>query len=563
MVNKTFQETLSEFYYPPIPEPEIRWDYFDKRLIKVDHEKWGFMINLAATPNISQDELERFYKVISRRIIAYYVVCPYDIETSTRMLVSAVTSSNIKVGKIATNLLIELINTDYLSRIYRDDMIWFYKLIFGNLSFSMKKKIGLEIIVPLLIEKILDHPIINDNVRNSIDNKWFETSNEIYRVISRGGILSRENWPNKAAKIAEILWDTLSTSSRNKTKNLLNIASNAFLRDLSDEGILLSNMNLPYEREASDLDAIKLRIIRSAIKNPIDIVKVTPAIETFGIFKEPREIVRYWYRERARNKMRIQLSNKQRKEELANSFPSTWQVTDSAEKLDVVLSLSSFPKMIPNITTKKWVKLGIIVHKKSIKPLDLLIIIDSSGSMGYYTGWVKPKIEKKSKEYKIMKKLGINYSIGSKFDIAVTAAFAAIEYALRNGSKVAVINFSGRGIVCNWTRDRKKAENYVMIFQGNGTELPVKKIMNVLSRINRALVILITDSEIYNEKEAIQCLKTIRKKGHTLYVFHIEERKEGPFIQEVSKIGEIIHVKNINELADIVIGRVKKHYQFP
>jgi len=558
LVINTFHETLKEFYYPPIPEPEIVWNRFDKDLIKIKHGKWGFLINISATPKIPESALRRFYRALFRKMIAYYVVCPFDIDMATKILVNAVQASDEKIGKLATNLLIELVNIAYLSRIYRDDMIWFHKAIFRDLS--GRKINDAEAIILILMEKILETQLIYKRGKSLINSKFFEISDALYRILYYGGILSKDTWPEKARKIAEIIRDIVLENPKRNFKKILDLASSAFLRDMSDISILLSSVRLSQETEAIDLDDIKSRIIRSAVKSDIDIVKVTPAIEAMGVFQKPKDIVRYWYRERARDKIRIELFHEKRKEHSIGIFPDTWQITDPIESLDVVLSLSSFPKMLPNITTKKWSESKTEIGIKSVSPPDLLMIIDSSGSMGYYTGWIKPKIDRKSLEHKVMKKLGLNYLIGSKFDIAVTAAFAAIEYALNRNAKVAVINFSGKGIVCDWTCDRKKAEDYVMIFQGDGTELPIKKISKLLLGSKKVLVILITDSEIYNERDAIDCLRKIRDDGHMLYIFHIEKERDSAFIRETEKIGNIIHVRNIESLIDIVIGQVKKHY---
>lgn len=492
-------------------------------------------------------------------MIAYYVVCPFDIETATKILVNAVQASNEKIGKLAANLLVELVNIAYLSRTHKEDLIWFYKIIFSK-KISGRKINSEEAILLMLIERILETRLIHRRDKSQVNMRVLEISNELYRILSNGGIMAKDTWPEKAGKIAEVIKDIIIENPKKNLKKISDLASSVFLRDINDASVLLSSVRLSQEKELIDLDNIKSRIIRSAIKSDTDIIKVTPAIEVMKIFRKPRDIVRYWYRERARNKIKIELPRKELKEYSINTFPTIWQITDPAESLDVVLSLSSFPKMLPNITTKKWSESKIKNNTKPITSLDLLIIIDSSGSMGYYMGWTKPKMNKKSPEYKIMKRLRLNYPIGSKFDIAVTAAFAAIEYALNRSAKVAVINFSGKGIVCDWTHDRNKAEDYVAIFQGDGTELPTKQISKLLSRKKNALVLLITDSEIYNEKEAINCLRDIRDRGHVLYIFHIEQQKNNTFIREIDKIGNVLHVKDAESLINAMMDQVRRHH---
>lgn len=559
IVIETFHDTLGEFFYPPIPEPKIVWRRFKDELISFNHETWDILINVSRTPKLFKSDLQRFYRVVSRKTISYYVSCPYDIETAAKIFVSAISETNKKIGSLASNLLIEIVNTAYLKRINKSDLIWFYKILVRD---AIKRGLSKSMILILLImEKILDATLISEE-KKLITDKLLDASDEAYRNIIYGGILTKELWPIKAGRLAKIIHKIISSNTKHEYNKTHSLASEIFLRNLDEFSMFLSLTKASNNLEGIDLETIKSRIVRSVIKDETELVKATPAIESLGIFKKPREIVRFWYRERAKGRIRIELSSRREKEYSIAHFPNTWRITDSIEKLDVILSLSSFPKMLPNLTTKKWEVSTRVVKENVTSPPDLLIIIDSSGSMGYYTGWIKPKIDKRSAEYRIMKKLGLKYLIGSKFDIAVTAAFAALEYALSRNVMVAAINFSGKGIACEWTRDRKKVEDCIMIFQGNGTEFPVKKFKEVISaNNNNILIILITDSEIFNEKETISCLREAFNEGHIIYLFHIEKTEKSHFLSETANIGEIIHIKDIDSLVDIVVGRVRKHYE--
>ena len=559
IAQRAFEEALRDFYYPPIPKPEIIFSPRDKETIRIDEENWRIQLNIARHPDLPQELLERFYRILWRKGISYYVVCPYDLETSSKILSAAISVSDEYLGRIAANLLVEFIVTGYLSKVFREDLMWFYQVILSKFKFRTNKEEVLSIISILVIENLIGELLVPLSFREKLSRDIIDSALRIYKILIKDGLLARETWFSKAQKIATILASLLSKKRHKRIKRANDALREFFMRDILDTSLFVSMLKIG---EISNLEELKEKIIGSVMTFTSDIIRVTPAIMALKIFNKPREIVRYWYRNRARGKIKIHLMHIKEKKTFYMETPATWNINDPTEELDVVLSLSSFPKMIPGITTKKWDKTEIEIEERISHPPDLLIIIDSSGSMGYLPGWIKPAIDRKSEEYKILKKLGIRYPLGSKFDIALTSAFAAVEYALMRNSQVAVVNFSGKGIICDWTLDRRKIEDCLMIYQGNGTELPVRKIKSILEKTeSKVLVILITDAEIFNEKETIQCLREILEHGHHLYVFHIEEKGYYPVLNQVQESGGVvIRIKKLEELTDVVIGELKKYY---
>jgi len=557
---KAFEEALKDFYYPPIPEPKIIYSRRIKEILKIDENTWDIQLNIAATPKLPKDELERFYRVIWRKTIAYYVVCPYDPETALKIFSAAVRASDENIGRMATNLLIEFIIAGYLSKLFRDDLVWFYRLLSEKFKSYLRKNETLAIISIIVLENLLGISLVPQKLIKNLSKEIINAADDIYKVVIRGGFLSRNMWFEKAHEIAIILTRILKSKRRRTIKKAGKTMHEIFQRDILDTALLLSTMKSTEVSES--LEKMHERVISTMIADSSDIVRVSPAIMTLRIFKKPKEIVRYWYRKRARGKIEIHLLYKEKRKKSSIQTPTTWHIGYPPEELDIVLSLSSFPKMLPNVTTKKWDRSEIEIKEGISNPPNLLIILDSSGSMGYFPGWKKPRIDKRTEEYRILRKLGLKYPIGSKFDIALTAAFAVVEYALMRNVRIAVINFSGKGIVCDWTNERRKIEDCLMIYQGDGTELPTKKIRNILSSVEeRILVILITDAEIFNVEETIECLREIIQRGHYLYVFHIEEPGKYPILENAERLGgSIIRVRNIEELTDIIIGKIRKYY---
>jgi hypothetical protein len=163
-----------------------------------------------------------------------------------------------------------------------------------------------------------------------------------------------------------------------------------------------------------------------------------------------------WYRGIARNLIEIKIYEEKSGGQLP-VYPDIWRIGDPIEELDVVQTLLNSPVIIPNITTRKWVFKEGPGHMIEKQIPDLLIVLDSSGSMMW------------------------NYTAKTDagrgpYHTALVASFAALHYAASKGVKSSIINFSGRPDTCQWTSDYHIAERTLLRYQGSGTVLPIKAI---------------------------------------------------------------------------------------
>lgn len=530
-------------------------------MISIDKKKWRLIFNAGYPVPIGKEDLEKFFLFVWKKGISYYTVCPFDVDTSIKILAAAITEGGDRIGPIAANLLVEFVLAYYLFRTFKTDTYWFYTTLARNISYRAASKDPTSAIYLLVLERLLGISLLSDQIRSKLDSKLLELSQKIYSVLERGGILTRDTWFEKAKRIAELLKESMKNNKKISEKNLGSELQKEMLTSPVSSDIFFAIIK--YSTSPIEHEQIMEKIISSVIKfSGSNILRASAAILSLKILKSPKDLLRYWYRDRAKGRVKIELSFKREKKTEIITYPETWSIGDPIESLDTILSLSSFPIMIPNLTTKKWVIHKVKIGERMGQPPDLLVIIDSSGSMRYYTGWKEPIVDKKSPEYKLMKKLGLKYPVNSKYDLALVGAFAAIEYALARNSKIAAINFSGKGISCNWTLNRKKIEQTLLNFQGDGTELPCKEIRKIIkSTESSILVILITDAEIYNKEEAQKCLREIIEKGHILYIFHIEEKGYYPILETVEKWGgKVIRIRNLEELTDIVIKEVSPFY---
>jgi hypothetical protein len=213
------------------------------------------------------------------------------------------------------------------------------------------------------------------------------------------------------------------------------------------------------------------------------------------------------------------------------------------EQLDVPLTLLNSPVIIPNITTRKWAFKEGPGHVVEKEIPDLLIVLDSSGSMGW------------------------NYSARSisargPYHTAVVASFAALHHAASKGVKFSVVNFSNRADTCQWTTDYHKAEKIILRYQGGGTVLPIKAIATQCEKAERnVLVLIITDFGIYNWAKAKKQMIELANKGHNIVGFFIGASKipKDRFKNLLDKVN-FYPIRNIKDLIDLVIDNIKRYY---
>jgi hypothetical protein len=224
-----------------------------------------------------------------------------------------------------------------------------------------------------------------------------------------------------------------------------------------------------------------------------------------------------------------------------------WRISDPIEKLDILQSLLVSPKIIPNITTRKWImKDGPGIDSELGLP-DLLLVLDSSGSMDW-----KPYDKRKKNK--------------SPYHLALVASFASLNYALTKGAKVAAINFSDYFNVQSWTRDSKKIEKILLKYQGMGTNLPITEIKRQCQVADRkSIVFLITDFEIFNWGVAYPDILKILQMGNKIIGFFIggnPSELNSPDFDELSELGAKFYcVNKIDDLIGLVISEIKEIYE--
>ena len=164
------------------------------------------------------------------------------------------------------------------------------------------------------------------------------------------------------------------------------------------------------------------------------------------------------------------------------SFPATWKIGDPIEDIDMMLSFSISPKIIPGITTRKWVKNSESDYGSENQNADLLLVIDTSGSMGSIHN---PK---------------------ENLHQAILASYGILKYFEYISSNVALIGFSDYITIHEeWTKEYEKVREKLLINGSGGTTFPISKIRTTISsNRSRIVTVIITDGSISNLSNTIE-----------------------------------------------------------
>jgi Mg-chelatase subunit ChlD len=251
--------------------------------------------------------------------------------------------------------------------------------------------------------------------------------------------------------------------------------------------------------------------------------------------------IRFWYRAKAKGLLRTDV-RRRTVSGMTPLSPEVWRLGDPIEELDLVQSLQAFPIIVPNMSTRRWATTIQRGQEMSHSMPDLLIVIDSSGSMTYS-----------------MRKKGVS----GPYHVALVSAFAALDLALRNNRRVSVINFSDGIHTCQWSTERSNPENILLQYQGGGTVAPVQAIRTMCAASeSQVMVVLITDAEIHNWEDLASSVRELITRGHKVFIFRIGRKSRQDSVDKsLSEAGAtIIPVASIQSLPGLVVREAKQVY---
>ena len=215
------------------------------------------------------------------------------------------------------------------------------------------------------------------------------------------------------------------------------------------------------------------------------------------------------------------------------TFPSTWRVGDPIGSLDIILSFMTSPKILPGITTKKWEMATRDTNGTEKRQRDLLLAIDTSGSMGSV-------LNEKDNMHQ-----------------AVLAAYGIISYFESIKGKIALIEFDNtirKNI--KWTDDYDAIRSNLLVNGRGGTTFPIRSIQNVLEDSSNELVtVLITDGELNNVNESVSYFREYLFDDNKLYIFVLGNSKSLESYRILKEIGaKIYNANSAKDFCDLVVS---------
>lgn len=530
---------LRDFYHPPVPDPEVKVGNVKATSFYITEGDWRVHINVKDVPPLEEEELVAFFRSVCRHELGHYVVCPYDVGLSALITGSASKEVGPELAGFVANFFSDLIVDYYIFERHPEETVWEKKITINWVAKNVGAPSELWMVLVRCYEKMWKVKLAEELRATRIVE---EAASRIVRTIRRGGVLSEDGWPTKARRVAKVLKPLLEELKKPGNAEGEYMTSPTGKRVFIPEDVartMRRNPLSPPLRKEGGCERAAAKYVEKGekLKDFVD------AARAAGLASGETEILRAWYRAKANMRIKVKIRSTRRRGAELQVYPDVWRIEDPVEELDIPLSFQTFPKLIPGVTTKKWVKASGEVAGGEEAPPDMLIVLDSSGSMGWRS----------------------DTPDDTPFDLALVAAFSALKFAMSGSCKVAAINFSDRVIVCGWTRERVKVENTLLKYQGGGTVLPVRNIVEVTKRNGmKALILLITDAEISNWDEAVEELGRLVDMGHCVCMFFIGgspcmlgER----YKKFVSAGGKIYFIPSVKELPDVVIEEVKRYYR--
>ncbi|MFO8020680.1 MAG: vWA domain-containing protein [Promethearchaeia archaeon] len=550
LAKKAWQKTLKEFYFPPLNEPKFLFDHSEKEGFYIDPDnRWQITMNLANTPVfIDEEDYIKYYHAIEMHEVSHYQIIPYDGLMNAKLLNAAMKSLSRNFASIAVNIFSDLIIDTKLHNKYPELMEWELKKTAANIKAKYKNNIS-------PISKFLLHAyekFWGIEIDSQDTSKQFDDPIDQIKGVIMKNFEDETTWPDKMRVVASLLKDLIENTFTLIGRGV-KVRDGMTSKDDPSKGgqkvempkDLVELMDNPMENKNSDKlkqdNGDELRQKAEEYAKDVPYSEFGAPASQAGILIEG-DTLATWYRGLAKDLIQIRIFEKNPSGQLP-VYPEVWRIGDPIEELDIVQSLLASPLIIPNITTRKWTHREGPGHLEEKKIPDLLIVLDSSGSMGW-------NIDARTDQGK------------GNYHTALVSSFAALHYAAKKGANFSVINFSGSALTCPWTSDYRKAEKTLLKYQGSGTHLPTEKIFQQCKKAERnTLVFIITDFGIYNWGKSKKLLSQLANLGHKIVGFFIGARSipQKKFKDLLEKV-TFYPIRSQKDLINLVIKEVKRYY---
>ncbi|MHC1630831.1 MAG: VWA domain-containing protein [Methanotrichaceae archaeon] len=424
-------------------------------------------------------------------LIVHYIFCPRSLETAGQLALSAMnglSTSNLALAKRMVNIFSDIVvDTFRLVRSEEDEE----KVISGWRRMADQNLSDLDLAVIGFLGKYWNVDLPASDLPQV----------EMLLQTFSWGVKDRTKWPRQCQQISRIL-EPLEPGllGRGEVRSLEILNGNAH--------------TAPISGLASELEP-------GQYKNTLSVLGLQ------GDLKR-------WYRDQSYNIV-IRPSRKTKKSWYPSSL-AKWRFTDPPHELDVPYSLSLGLKLVPGVTTYKREQECCKMMAGHDKVPDLLVVLDSSGSMD-------------------------GHRHGTKTHSATLAAFKASQYAHQQGAELAAINFSDKIVVQEWTRDLSTVEDVMVQYLGSRTHIPGESILKLAQARKNCLILCITDTHIQNLYNEWDNLQKSAEMGQFV-LFCIDEANKNKQVEEsLRDLGTVYYINKLENLISLVVDTTERTYQ--
>ncbi len=506
-------------------------------------DTWQIHLNFGLLPTSYKDFQEEV-RVLTRHEVEHYICCPFDVLTHFRMLKAIIDTYH----QHYSHHLIDIFSLSGSLANQAADIIIDTKNFYRHKSETLKseiawiKKGGYESFKDLprhsKLMFLTKEAIWKVNLELSEDDvELINEVNSLAEKFVKEGIDNRDLFISKTIDYTHSFFKLFEDDKKEEKQQADSSTDSGQSNDHQNEQPNITPSKDSQENGSQFVfqspDKIKEALIQFAQEATLD--QFSQILSAAGLSSlTEKEKQKIWFE--AQNTDIIPIIEQSPKGSNDNySYPTSWKLGDPLEEMDMMLSFSTSPVIIPGVTTKKWVQNPVYSAGSEKKDADLLLIIDTSGSMGAIAD---PK---------------------TNLHQAVLAAYGIIKYFESRKNQIALIGFSDRiSVNIDWTKDYDYVREELLLNGSGGTSFPINRIQAIIDSSKNPLVtVIITDGELQNTSQTIDYFKEYLTNGNKLFIFLQDKKSTIEHYKTLANYGaNILKTLTANEMRDSVLNEL-------
>lgn len=472
-------------------------------------ETWQIHLNFGKLP-ISYLEFQEEVKVLTRHEIGHYMCCPYDVITHFRILSKIIETYrndfshlNIDInrlcGQLSNQIADIIVDTNnflkHPQETLKSEIAWIKKG--ANIQSCNRHQKLMFLTKEALWGKSLEI--------NETDEYLITKVNELAEKFLEGGISNKKLFLKKTQAYIETFFEIFENDVENSSSHSGKCNNGEGQNGTQNNSSPLNGK--PKDGNSNDGAAIMFgspdnvqdALEQFAQESSLD--DFSNVLSIAGIKNlSQKDKEKMWFKVNSAVMIPIQEYDEHGDKD-SYLYPSTWRLGDPVEDMDLMLTFLGSPKMLPGITTKKWEFSFNERGGNELKPMDLFLVFDTSGSMG-----------------------NISDEKSNMHQCALTC-FGIISYFEMIKGHIATLGFSDHISVHNeWTDNYDLVRDSILINGHGNTRFPINAIRNTIeSSSNSMVTVLITDGDIQNIGDMNAFFRDYLNDGNKLYILILKD----------------------------------------